>query len=375
MSCQERNRRGLPPVLITSEVFRRPAYGRNHPLSIPRVEIATDLCRMLGWLHENVRECPTASLDQLTKFHDADYVAALREADGAGHVSVELRRRFRIGTLENPVFPGVFARAATAVGGSILAAECALAGRTAYHPAGGTHHAQRGAASGFCYFNDPVFAILTLLEHGRRSIFYTDLDAHHGDGVEDAFARDPRVFTISIHEAGRWPGTGASDDRRDGRARNLAVPQGLNDSEFAFLIDEAVLPLASRVRPDAVVIVAGADSLKGDPLSRMELSNRAVWSAVQRIAATAPTTVVLGGGGYTPWTVARFWAGLWAVLAEKQIPPYLPPEAQALMESLSCDLIDDDEIDPAWSTTLADRPNPGPVREAVVALVENALAP
>ena len=91
---------------------------------------------------------------------------------------------------------------------------------------------KRGGASGFCYFNDPVFAILTLLEAGLGRVLYVDLDAHHGDGVEDAFAADSRVFTISIHEAGRWPGTGQGRRPAQGRARNLPVPQGVNDSEF-----------------------------------------------------------------------------------------------------------------------------------------------
>jgi acetoin utilization protein AcuC len=375
MICQVTSSRVRAPGFVTSELYRRPAYGRNHPLAIPRVEIAVDLCRIFGWLDGGLRESQAASFAQLTAFHDADYVAALREADAFGHVSDQTRRRYNIGTLENPVFPGVFMRAATAVGGSILAARYAAEGGIAYHPAGGTHHAKRGRAGGFCYFNDPVFAILTLLDHGLTRILYADLDAHHGDGVEDVFASDPRVFTISIHEAGRWPGTGESDDRREGRARNLAVPEGLNDSEFAVLIEDAVLPLAARFGPEAVVITAGADSLAGDPLSRMMLSNGAVWDAVARIADSAPAAVVLGGGGYTPWTVGRFWAGLWGVLAGKPLPERLPEEAHALLASLSCDLVDDEDVDPQWLTALADRPNPGPVRDAISVLAEKALAP
>ena len=84
----------------------------------------------------------------------------------------------------------MFERAATAVGGSILAAELALEGRAVFHPAGGTHHGQRGRASGFCFFNDPVFAILTLLQRGVARVLYVDLDAHHCDGVQAAFAGD-----------------------------------------------------------------------------------------------------------------------------------------------------------------------------------------
>ncbi len=373
--CQDASAMYGKPLFVLSEVFRRAAYGRNHPLSIPRVETSVDLCRIMGWLDEGAIESPSASLSELTRFHAPDYVAALRDADIEGFVSLQARERYNIGTMENPVFPGVFERASTAVGGSILAARRALEGRIAYHPAGGTHHAAPGKASGFCYLNDPVFAILTLLDAGLERILYVDLDAHHGDGVENAFAADRRVFTISIHEAGRWPGTGKCEDRRFGRARNLPVPEGLNDSEFTFLVDEAVLPLAARFAPQAVVITAGADPLKGDPLSKMMLSNVAVWDAVTKIAKIAPSAVVLGGGGYNPWTVGRFWAGLWAVIAGKDIPRTLPERAQRLLTTLSCDLVDEEDIDPNWLISLSDPPNAGAIRSAVVALRDQVLAP
>lgn len=372
--CQAACAASREPLFILSEVYRRPAYGRNHPLAIPRVETAVDLCRSLGWLDRNAVESPTADVSDLTRFHAPHYVAALREAETTGFVSAQTRQRYNIGSMENPVFPGVFERAATAVGGSILAALRALEGRIAYHPAGGTHHAKPAAASGFCYFNDPVFAVLTLLDAGVGRILYVDLDAHHGDGVEDAFAADPRVFTVSIHERGRWPGTGKSHDRREGRARNLPVPQGLNDSEFTFLIDEAVLPLAARFEPEAVVITAGADSLAGDPLSRMALSNAAVWDAVARVTRTARAAVVLGGGGYNPWTVGRFWAGLWGVIAGKNIPAVLPAEARAHVAGLSCDLVDEEEVLQGWLATLVDPPNSGRIRAEIVTLRDQALA-
>lgn len=368
-------KKDLCPLFVGSEVYRRPAYGRNHPLAIPRVESAMDLCFALGWLKDGVCESPAASHSMLMRFHDPAYVVALHNADKAGHVTVEERRLYGIGTMENPVFPGVFERAATAVGGSILAATRALEGRIAYHPAGGTHHAKRDSASGFCFFNDPVFAILTLLDAALNRVLYVDLDAHHGDGVEDAFAADSRVFTISIHEAGRWPGTGARGDRREGYARNLPVPPAINDSEFTLLIEDAVLPLAARFNPQAVVITAGADLLRGDPLSRMELSNGAVWDAIMAVADTARAAVVLGGGGYNPWTVARFWAGLWGRIAGQAFPQTLPHKARALLASLSCDLVDDEDIDPHWLVSLIDPANPGPVRAEIVALRDEVLKP
>jgi len=364
-------RRKLPAVFVGHEVYRQAGYGGNHPLAIARVGPVMDLCRALGWLSpEEYRESPRASERELTAFHAGHYVAAVREASAKGHVEAQVRSRYRLGTLENPLFPGLFERAATSVGGSILAARLALEGRIAYHPAGGTHHGRPDRASGFCYFNDPAFAILTLLEAGLERVLYVDLDAHHGDGVQDAFAADERVHTVSIHEAGRWPGTGAASDTGDGRACNLPVPPGFNDAELEALLRSVVLPLAGRLGPQAVVITCGADALAGDPLSRMALSNVALWSAAERLAATAPAAVVLGGGGYNPWTVARYWTGLWGVLTKREIPRRLPPSAREILTPLTCDLVDDEDFQHEWLSTLADRPNPGPVRAEVEALME-----
>ena len=238
----------LPAVFVGHEIYRQAAYGTNHPLAIPRVAPVMDLCRALGWLGPGeFHASPRASERELAWFHTRDYVDALRRATEAGIVDIETRERYRLGTMENPLFPGVFERAATSVGGSIRAAELALEGRIAYHPAGGTHHGRPDRAAGFCYFNDPVFAILALLKGGLERILYVDLDAHHGDGVQDAFADDPRVWTISIHEQGRWPNTGALADVGGGRACNLPVPRGFADRELALLLDEVVLPLARGV--------------------------------------------------------------------------------------------------------------------------------
>lgn len=359
-----------PPVFVGHEIYRQAAYGSHHPLAIPRVEAATDLCRALGWLVDGeFRLSPRAIEEQLAWFHTLDYVRALRHAAETGHVAHDVRQRHGIGTMENPLFPGLFERAATSVGGSILAAELALEGRIAFHPAGGTHHGRPDRASGFCYFNDPVFAILTLLGHGVGRVLYVDLDAHHCDAVQDAFAHVARVYTVSIHERGRWPYTGDASDVGAGRACNLPVPRGFNDSELEVLVEGAVLPLARRIAAEAVVITCGADALEGDPLSSMALSNVALWSVAERLARLAPVAVVLGGGGYNPWTVSRYWAGLWGRLSGRAIPASLPERARSILEPLRCDLIDDEDVRDAWLATLADSPNVGPVRREIHELV------
>lgn len=358
-----------PAVFITNPEFRRSAFGDHHPLSIRRHATVLDLCESLGWLDEDeVRICGMANMSELEAFHDKAYLDAFREAVEAGQVSKEHRERYNLGTMENPLFPGLWERAAATVGGAILGARLALQGHIAYHPAGGTHHGRPDRASGFCYFNDPVFAIRTFLNAGVARVLYVDFDAHHGDGVQDAFANDARVMTISIHEKGRWPNTGPAEDRGGGNARNLPVPAGFNDEELDYLISEALLPMAHTFAPEAVVITTGADALKGDPLSGLALSNGALWRAVEATVAEAPHAVVLGGGGYNPWTVARSWAGLWGHLSGKEIPEMLPAPATEKLTTLECDLIDEDEVDPLWLTTLRDKPNVGTLRAEVAEL-------
>jgi acetoin utilization protein AcuC len=357
-------------------VYRRPGYGNNHPLAIPRVAAVMDLCAALGWLDDSIYETsPEATPAELARFHDPDYIAAVRRVTAAGRADRATRARYDLGTMANPVFPGLFERAATACGGSIRAAERVLTGGVAFNPAGGTHHGRPDRAHGFCYFNDPVLAILRLLDAGLQPVYYVDLDAHHGDGVEAAFADESRVMTLSIHEAGRWPRTGGIADRAGGAARNLPVPPGFNDSELDYLIDTAVIPLGRRLAPAAVVITCGADGLAGDPLARLELSNGALWGTVHQLVALSPRTVVLGGGGYNPWTVARCWTGLWGTLLDCSMPGRLPAAAEAVLRGLACDLVHDEDVPETWFTTLADPPNPGPVRPEVEALAAAVLAP
>ncbi len=362
------------PLFVSSEVYRETGYGSNHPLAIQRIGNVLDLCEALGWFADAPYvDSTVASIEDLTRFHSPDYVAALQEADRAGKVSTQSRRKYNIGTMENPFFPGLYRRATTSVGGSIMAARLAGDGRTVYHPSGGTHHGVPNGAKGFCYFNDVVFAILSFLDLGFERLLYLDLDAHHGDGVQSAFETDARVLTISIHEENRWPYTGGVDDTGCGFARNMPVPPGFNDSELRFVMDEAVLPMATRFAPDAVVVCCGADGLAGDPLSSMSLSNVALWNGVERAVELAAPAVVVGGGGYNPWTVARCWTGLWGRLAGFKIPNCLPASARDILARLESDLIDEEDVEDSWTETLADAPNEGPVRAEVTEMVRKAL--
>ncbi len=356
------------PVLIGSEIYRGSSYGRNHPLSIPRVSLVLDLCRALGWVDEaNYVDSPQATTAQLTRFHTPDYVAAVQRIERDGRATAEDRETYNIGYMENPVFPEMFRRPATACGGSIKAAELAAFGGVAFNPAGGLHHGQKGKASGFCFFNDPVLAIFRLKELGLQRVAYVDIDAHHGDGVEAVFADDPAVLTVSMHERDRWPFSGTSSIP-DSAVLNLPVPKGLNDDECAFLLGECIVPAVETFRPDAIVMQCGADALKDDPLSKLALSNRAIWSAVDAVTALSDKCVIVGGGGYNPWSVARCWTGIWGTLNGQATDMELSLETRALLQDIEWRHSLGRNPKKRWFRTLADKPRPGPVRDCVRAL-------
>lgn len=319
-------------LFIGSEIYRGSSYGAKHPLRVPRVSTVIDLGRALGLLAGRYRASPRAKPAALTAFHHPAYIAALQEAEAMGDLPPAARARFHLGSLSNPIFPQIYSRPATGAGGVLLAAELLAKGGAVYVPGGGTHHGMADRANGFCYLNDPVLAILALRRAGHR-VAYVDLDAHHCDGVEAGLAGAEGVLLISVHEAARWPFTGATGQR--GNCVNLAVPAGYHDSEARMVLHELILPLLQAFKPDAIVLQAGADSLLEDPLSRLALSNNAYVEALRAITPLAPRLLLLGGGGYNPWSVGRCWTRLWAELSGQELPEVLPEPARAVLMGLS----------------------------------------
>ena len=364
------------PLFIGSEIYRRSSYGPRHPLRVPRVSTVMDLSRALGWLPEaQFVQSPRARPAALTAWHTPEYMDALVEAEDRQEVSDSVRLRHGLGTSDNPVFPEMYRRPATAAGASLLAGELLARGGTVFSPAGGTHDGMPDRAAGFCYLNDPVFAIQSLRRNGAGRVAYVDIDAHHGDGVEHAFAHDPEVLLISTHEAGRWPRTGALDDRGRGQVFNLPVPKGLNDDEMALIRDCVILPAVTAFRPDAIVLQCGADAVADDPQSRLMLSNNAHWSIVRALMGLAPRLLVLGGGGYNPWSVGRLWTGVWGILAGHAIPDVLPPQAEAVLRALTWENQRRIQTPPLhWLTTLRDVPRSGPIRDDLRADVAHLAA-
>ena len=357
----------MPPILIGSEIYRGSSYGAWHPLHIPRVSTVMDLARTLGWLPQaQYRVSPRAKPAALLAFHTPDYLAALQAAEASQSVSDDIRARYGLGSTANPVFPEMFRRPATGAGGVMLAAELVTCGGVVHVPGGGTHHAMADRANGFCYLNDPVLCLLALRHHGLDRIAYIDIDAHHCDGVEAALSGAEDMLLISVHEEKRWPFTGALADEGAGRAINLPVPRGLNDTEMRTILHRLILPALDQFAPQAIVLQCGADAISEDPLSRLDLSNNAHVEVALALRAQAPRLIVLGGGGYNPWSVARLWTRIWGALNGREVAGLLPDAAQDVLDSLHWNRRAAGRNPPeAWRSTLNDPPREGPVRAEV----------
>ena len=369
----------LSPRFIGSEVYRFSSYGHWHPLRIARVSTVMDLARALGWLPASQYvNSPRAKPAALTGFHTAAYLSALQKAEATQTVDDTTRDRHGLGTPSNPVFAEMYRRPATAAGASLLAGEMLRNPGVIFSPGGGTHHGMPDRANGFCYLNDPVLAIQSLRRSGAQRIAYLDIDAHHPDGVEHAFSQDPATLLLSIHEENRWPRTGAITDAGVGQVYNLPVPAGFHDDDMAFVFETLILPAIAQFSPDAIVLQCGADAVKEDPQSRLALSNNAHWSVVAGLRGLSPRYLVLGGGGYNPWSVGRLWTGVWAVLNDFPIPDPLPQSAQMVLAGLEWnDPMRPRPPQPHWITTLRDAPRNGAIKPEIrerVSILKGRLA-
>ncbi len=194
---------------------------------------------------------------------------------------------------------------------------------------GGLHHAKKSEASGFCYINDIVLAILELLKHHPR-VLYIDIDIHHGDGVEEAFYTTDRVMTCSFHKYGDFfPGTGDVRDVGHGPGKgysvNFPLQEGITDEAYQSVFKPVIAKIMETYKPTAVVLQCGADSLTGDRLGSFNLSLKGHAQCVSFVQSFALPTLVLGGGGYTIRNVARCWAFETSVLLGRELPDAIPP--------------------------------------------------
>jgi acetoin utilization protein AcuC len=252
-------------------------------------------------------------------FHTKDYIDILRAANSGGYMTHA--EAYGLGPGDNPVFRGMFDWSKLVAGASLHAADLVDSSDAAiaFNIAGGLHHAMAGHASGFCYINDPVLAIMRLVDRGRR-VAYIDIDAHHGDGVQEAFYNTDRVLTISLHETGEalFPGSGFEQEIGAGAGKgysvNIPLPPEADDEIFVHAFTETVPAFIEAYRPDIVVSQLGVDTFRSDPLAHLNLTTNGFSQVVSIIKDLAPKWVALGGGGYDIANVARAWTLAWAIM-------------------------------------------------------------
>ncbi len=298
------------------EALARYGFGSGHPFGADRLTAFWAEVERQGLAPRLEVAAPVAASDEeLARFHTPEYLAFLREMSERGSGFLDQG--------DTPAFPGVYQAAACVAGSSLDAARRILQGRCrrAFVPIAGLHHARRDRAAGFCAVNDIGVVIEALrAEFGLRRIAYVDIDAHHGDGVYEAYAADPEVFIADVHEDGRYlyPGSGGVEDTGEGAAagtkRNWPLPPGAGDEAFLALWPELEAWLAARA-PEFVILQAGADSVAGDPITHLRFTPAAHAHAAARLAALAEShcdgrLLGLGGGGYDRRNLARAWTGV-----------------------------------------------------------------
>nr|GMD90759.1 histone deacetylase 19-like [Ipomoea batatas] len=289
-------------------------YGQGHPMKPHRIRMTHALLAHYGLLqHMHVVKPLPARDKDLCRFHADDYVSFLRsitpesQQDNLRHL-----KRFNVGE-DCPVFDGLYSFCQTYAGGSVGGAVKLNHGQCdiAVNWSGGLHHAKKCEASGFCYVNDIVLAILELLKVHER-VLYVDIDIHHGDGVEEAFYATDRVMTVSFHKFGDYfPGTGDIGDVGYGKGKyyslNVPLDDGIDDESYQMLFKPIMGKVMEVFKPGAVVLQCGADSLSGDRLGCFNLSIKGHAECVRYMRSFNVPLLLLGGGGYTIRNVARCW--------------------------------------------------------------------
>ena len=325
--------------LFSSKIFKGSRYGEGHPLNIDRVWPSLDLLKIMNWVSdEQLVFNEPARIDELTSFHDIDYLKALKKAEIYQDLDLMEKKKYNLGIGVNPIFKEIYSRPASAAKSSIRAIEFLASGKAEkiLNFSGGTHHGRKNFASGFCFLNDCILAILKAKELGFKEILYIDLDAHHCDAVQDHFVNDSNVQIISIHEKNKWPRTGKLEESKIKNLMNIPVPENFNDTEMLFILNELIIPYCKTLNPDITIIQAGTDSLKDDPQSKMILTNSVYWHSISVLKEISSKILILGGGGYNPYITAKAWAGNWLVLnsKEKLLQSKMTNECKEILRSL-----------------------------------------
>lgn len=306
-------------------------YGQGHPMKPHRIRMTHNLVLNYGLYRKmEIYRPHKAAQEDMTKFHSDEYIRFLKNIrpDNINEYN-KLMSRFNVGE-DCPVFDGLYEFCSISAGGSVAGAiklnkqACDIA----VNWGGGLHHAKKSEASGFCYVNDIVLAILELLKHHQR-VLYIDIDVHHGDGVEEAFYTTDRVMTVSFHKYGEYfPGTGDLRDIGAGKGKyysvNFPLRDGIDDEVYETIFQPVMTKVMEIYQPGAIVLQCGADSLTGDRLGCFNLTLKGHGRCVEFMRSFNLPLLLLGGGGYTIRNVARSWTFETATALGVEISNELP---------------------------------------------------
>ena len=275
-----------------------PAYlkhemGVHHPESPARLRAIVGRLESTGLIKELVQIQPDQPDDKwiaswITKVHTPAYLKELRKlSPKEGKISLDPDTSMSAGSLH---------AACLAVAGSLTAADAMMQGRVqnafcAVRPPG--HHAESTHAMGFCLFNNIAITARYLQQHhGLERVAIVDWDVHHGNGTQRTFYEDPSVFFFSTHQYPYYPGTGKADETGAGRGtgytKNVPLPAGTGDPEYLQIFNAVLRPALKAYRPDVVLVSAGFDAHRDDPLAGMNLTTEgyvALTRVVKEIAA------------------------------------------------------------------------------------------
>lgn len=337
--------------------MERHHFGMTHPMKPWRLTLSKSLIYSYGmnFAMDNFTS-RAATYEELTSFHTADYIkflgTVLPEPVPRDLENANPDLSFNLGGSDCPLFEGLYDYCSLSAGGALDAARklCSNQSDIAIAWGGGLHHAKKAEASGFCYINDIVIAILELLRFHPR-VLYIDIDVHHGDGVEEAFFSTDRVMTVSFHKYDPnnfFPGTGALDDNGPKNeqnpgahhAVNVPLNDGITDDQYEMLFNNIVGKIVEKYRPGAIVLQCGADSLAGDRLGRFNLQVQGHGACVSFCKKFGLPLLLCGGGGYTPRNVARAWSYETSIAIDCQnkisdiLPQHTPWRDQFRQETL-----------------------------------------
>ncbi len=309
-------------VFLYTDLFEKFPYPESCPFNTTRAGKTREKLLSMG-IYNAADRCEiqpeTANRETLEMYHLPEYLDILERVN-KGEFHVEWLA-MGLGTGDCPIFYGVYDYNALAVGATVRGAQEILTGNAdiAFNPSGGLHHAFPARSGGFCYMNDIVLGCKTLAQAGKRVLFL-DIDVHHPDGVQPAFYEDDQVMVISMHESGKhlFPGTGRVEEIGEGLGKgftvNLPFPPGTYDAVYMKAFREVVLPLIHADNPDVLVLEIGADTLAGDPLAHLRLTNNVYADVIELLLAFGKPILATGGGGYNVENTVRAWSLVWSAL-------------------------------------------------------------